>query len=85
MTSLNQLVERKLRFAQQQTPANLNGQRALCCDVGYQDALTVLVVASDWSESRTVSRLVGISIAPPGTEVKSKTAPTLADRGGRFG
>jgi hypothetical protein len=54
MTSLNHLVERKLRFAQLQTPANLDGQRALCYDVGYQDALTVLVIASDLSESRGV-------------------------------
>jgi hypothetical protein len=36
------------------TRLNLSKRRALCYDVGYQDALTVLVIASDWSESRGV-------------------------------
>jgi hypothetical protein len=42
-------------FVQQQnTRHDLDGRRALCYDVGYQDAPTVLVIASDWSESRGV-------------------------------
>ena len=41
-----------------QTPADLDGQRALCYDVGYQDAPTVLVIASDWSRGVFVWRVL---------------------------
>jgi hypothetical protein len=49
MVGLECIIRLALTFGQYNTtPANHDGQRALCYDVGYQDALTVLVIASGW-------------------------------------
>ena len=59
-------------LSQNKTAANSTRRQALSYDVGFQDAPTVLVIASDWSESRGGFRLAGVSIWRSGEEVKSK-------------
>jgi hypothetical protein len=47
-------------FLNNKIPANRDGGRVLCCDVGGQETLAVLVIASDWSESRGVFLWQGV-------------------------